>query len=219
MRVSVSRQMKIVTFPRKNDYPPKRDVDFRLERETFRNKIMEIVEDVDEKNYNNNGKPWKSSRILRVNPIFSFFFVFSSFFRFFHFFIFFILSFFSLLWGTERSGVIVTNWQGGVVLRADHVLWPFWSRTILRAILKERVLRCTGCKPYWRGLGARVKLCASIPWFLARAGGLFGASWAHRLGRRVINSSRCRRRSWRSALTWSNLCDVPSWWTSVIWRA
>ena len=29
-------------------------------------------------------------------------------------------------------------WVGGcVVLRADHVLWPFWSRTILRAILKD----------------------------------------------------------------------------------
>ena len=55
------------------------------------------------------------------------------------------------LWGTERSGVTVTNWQGfggweGVVLRADHVLWPFWSRTILRAILKDLppTQRCLG---------------------------------------------------------------------------
>ena len=92
--------MKIVTFVRKNDYPPKRVVDFPLERDTFRNKIMEIVDDFDEKSYNNNGKPWKSSRILRVNPFFfhfSFFFHhFSPFFRFFfHFLIFFIFSFFS----------------------------------------------------------------------------------------------------------------------------
>ena len=32
-----------------NDYHPKRVVDFLLERDTFRNKIMEIVEDFDEK--------------------------------------------------------------------------------------------------------------------------------------------------------------------------
>ena len=69
--------MKIVTFLRKNDYPPKRVVDFPLERDTFRNKIMEIVEDFDEKSYNNNGKSWKSSRILCVNLFFSFFFLFS----------------------------------------------------------------------------------------------------------------------------------------------
>ena len=77
--------MKIVTFLRKNDYHPKRVVDFPLERDTFRKKIMEIVEDLDEKSYNNNGKHWKSSRILRVNPIFSIFFSFFSFFSFFHF--------------------------------------------------------------------------------------------------------------------------------------
>ena len=104
----VSRPMKIVTFLRKNGYTPKRVVDFPRERDTFRNKIMEIVEDFDETGYNNNGKPWKSSRILRVNPIFSFFFLFSSFFifsffllfsffhffDFSHFFIYFIFSFF-----------------------------------------------------------------------------------------------------------------------------
>ena len=94
MCVFVSRQMKIVTLLRKNDYPPKRVVDFPRERDTFRNKIMEIVEDFDEQSYNNNGKPWKLSRILRVNPIFSFFILFSSFFsflffRFFSFFLFF----------------------------------------------------------------------------------------------------------------------------------
>ena len=35
---------------------------------------------------------------------------------------------------------------GGVVLRADHVLWPFWSRTILRAILKTLLVEmCQFC--------------------------------------------------------------------------
>ena len=33
----------------KNDYLPKRVVDFPLEKDTFRKKIMEIVEDFDEK--------------------------------------------------------------------------------------------------------------------------------------------------------------------------
>ena len=105
MCVFVFRPMKIVTFLRKNDYTPKRVVDFPRERDTFRNKSMEIVEDFDKKSYNNNGKLWKSSRILRVNPIFfiflsffiisllffSFFFMFLifSFFFIFHFFIFF----------------------------------------------------------------------------------------------------------------------------------
>ena len=98
MCVFVSRPMKIVTFLWKNDYSPKRVVDSPRDRDTFRNKIMEIVEDFDEKSYNNNGKPWKSSRILRVNPIFfiflSFFFLFSSFFSIFSFFYFFIFLFF-----------------------------------------------------------------------------------------------------------------------------
>ena len=57
MCVFVSRPMNIVTFLRKNDYSPKRVVDFPRERDTFRNKIMEIVTDFDEKSYNNNGKP------------------------------------------------------------------------------------------------------------------------------------------------------------------
>ena len=85
MCVFVSRPMKFVTFLKKNDYSPKRVVDFPEERDTFRNKIMEIVEDVDEKNYNTNGKPWKSSRILRVKPNF---FFFSLFIIFLHFFVF-----------------------------------------------------------------------------------------------------------------------------------
>ena len=57
MCVFVSRPMKIVTFPWKNGDSPKRVVEFPRERNTFRNEIMEIVEDFDEKSYNNNGKP------------------------------------------------------------------------------------------------------------------------------------------------------------------
>ena len=48
--VSVSCPMKFVTFLLKNGETPKRVVDFPRERDTFRNKIMEIVEDFDEKN-------------------------------------------------------------------------------------------------------------------------------------------------------------------------
>ena len=108
MCVFVSRPMKIVTFLKKNADLPKRVVDFHRERDTFRNKIMEIVLDFDEKSYNNNGKPWKSSRILRVNLFFSFFFLCSSFFsvfflffsffhfHFFHFSIFLLFSFFHI---------------------------------------------------------------------------------------------------------------------------
>ena len=60
MCVFVSRPMKIVTFLLKNGETPKRVVDFHWERDTFRNKIMEIVKDLYEESYNNNGKPWKS---------------------------------------------------------------------------------------------------------------------------------------------------------------
>ena len=84
--------MKIVTVLLKNGDPAKRVVNFPLERDTFRNKIMEIVEDFDKKSYNNNGKPWKSSRILRLN---SFFYIFSFFpFSFFFFSSLFLLLFF-----------------------------------------------------------------------------------------------------------------------------
>ena len=62
----VSRPMKIVNFPQKSD-TAKRVVNFHLERDTFRNKIMEIVE------------------AFACETIFSFFF---SFFIIFHFFIF-----------------------------------------------------------------------------------------------------------------------------------
>ena len=102
--------MKIVTFLRQNDYPPKWVVDFHRERDTFRNKIMEIVEDFDEKSHNNKGKSWKSSGILRVNPFFSFFFLFSSFFfiflRFFFLFFFHCLSFSSIFFHFLSFSVI-----------------------------------------------------------------------------------------------------------------
>ena len=72
--------------------PPKLVVDFLLEKDAFR-KIMEIVEDVDGKRHNNNGKPWKSSRILRGSffhllLFYFFYFPCCSFFHFsfFHFF-------------------------------------------------------------------------------------------------------------------------------------
>ena len=82
MCVFVSPPMKIVTFLVKNADTAKRVVDFPLARDTFRNKIMEIVEDFA-----------CESKFLH----FSFFFHHvSPFFRFFsHFFIFSIFSFFS----------------------------------------------------------------------------------------------------------------------------
>ena len=88
MCVFVSRPMNIVTFLRKNADLPKRVVDFPPERDTFRNKNMEIVKDFDETSDNNNGKPWKSWKILHVKPNF---FNFSLFFIF----LFLIFSFFS----------------------------------------------------------------------------------------------------------------------------
>ena len=45
MCVFVSRPVKIATFLRKKRDPAKRVVDFPRERDTFRNKIMDIVED------------------------------------------------------------------------------------------------------------------------------------------------------------------------------
>ena len=49
MCVFVSRPMKIDTFLLKNADPAKRVVDFHLERDTFRNKLMDIAEDFYEK--------------------------------------------------------------------------------------------------------------------------------------------------------------------------
>ena len=63
----VSRPIEIATFLQKNGDLPKRVVDIRWKRDTFRSKIMEIVKDFDEKSYNNNDNPWKSWRIMRVN--------------------------------------------------------------------------------------------------------------------------------------------------------
>ena len=75
--------MTIDTFPWKNGDLPNVVVDFLRRRDTFRKKIMGIVKDFNKKSYNN-GKPSKSSRILRVKPNF---FIFScfSFFSFYHF--------------------------------------------------------------------------------------------------------------------------------------
>ena len=88
---------------------------------TFRIKIMEIVKDFDEKSYNNNnGKPWKSSRILRVKPncfIFSLFFHFFTFFifsifSFFHFFsLFSFFSFFQVLHKCTGASMIEHGWR------------------------------------------------------------------------------------------------------------
>ena len=88
----VSRPIKNITFPRENGDHPKRVVDFLRERDTFRNIIMEIVKDFREKSNNNDGKPWKSPRILRVKPFHCFHFVIV--FVFLHFFIFSFSSFF-----------------------------------------------------------------------------------------------------------------------------
>ena len=99
MCVFVSRPMKIVTFLLKNDYTPKRVVDFPWERDTFRNKIMEIVDDFDERSYNNNGKTLEivedfecesiffhfSFYFHHFSPFFRFFFIFSFSFIFLHF--------------------------------------------------------------------------------------------------------------------------------------
>ena len=57
MFVFVSRPMNIVTFLGKTGDPANRVVDFPLERDTFRNKIKEIVDDFGEKSCSNNGKP------------------------------------------------------------------------------------------------------------------------------------------------------------------
>ena len=113
MCVFVSHPMNISTFPRGNGETPNGLLIFR-ERETIR----EIVEDFDGKSYNNYGKPWKSSRILRVKPNFCilifrhfFFFLFLIFFIFVLFrfvffsifsFSFFFFFFFFLLWGARN---------------------------------------------------------------------------------------------------------------------
>ena len=82
--------MKIVTFLRQNGDLPNLVVDFLRERDTFRNKIVDIVEEFGQnKVTTTTGKPWKSSRILRVKPNF---FIFSLFIIFLHFSFFFLFS-------------------------------------------------------------------------------------------------------------------------------
>ena len=67
--------------------PEKRVVDFPYERDTFRNKNMEIAADfVEKKLTTTTVKPWKPSRIFRVNPnFFIFLFFLDSLFHFSHF--------------------------------------------------------------------------------------------------------------------------------------
>ena len=78
MCVFVSRPMKIVTILPKNGDSPKRVVDFPRERDTFRNKIMEIVKDFA-----------CESKFLHLSfSSFFFIFLFSSIFFHFHFLIF-----------------------------------------------------------------------------------------------------------------------------------
>ena len=82
----------VPTFPTKKRDLPKLVVDFPRERDTFRTKSMDIVDDFVEQSYNNNGKPWKSLSICRMKQklLFSFFLHFLNF-SFTFFFIFFIL--------------------------------------------------------------------------------------------------------------------------------
>ena len=69
--------MKIVTFIRKNGETAKRFVDFPRERDTFRNKIIEIVEDFA-----------CESKFLHFSFFFHHFSTFFHFFMIFHFFLF-----------------------------------------------------------------------------------------------------------------------------------
>ena len=74
--------MKIVTFLRKNAETPKRVVDFPRERDTFRNKIMEIVKDF---KCESDFFIFLSFFIIFLHFSFFHFFIFSLFFTFFHF--------------------------------------------------------------------------------------------------------------------------------------
>ena len=104
MCVLVARPLKVDTFHWKNDVSPNWVVDFLWEKDTSR-KNMEIEWDFVDKRYNNNGKPWKYSRIcmeiLKDFFIFHFFLFFFSIFHFaffhFHFFHFFLFSFFFIV--------------------------------------------------------------------------------------------------------------------------
>ena len=87
MFVFVSRPMKIVTFPWKNNYTPKRVVEFSRERDTFRNKIIEIVEDFDEKITTTMVNPGNRRGFCVRIEFFIFLYFFLFFVSFFHFFI------------------------------------------------------------------------------------------------------------------------------------
>ena len=111
---------------------------------------MEIVEDFDEKSYNNNGKSWKSSRILRVNPKFFIFLSFSSFFQFcsfssfFHFCLCFSSSFFRFFFFSK-------NFSFFCVFQFFPSLFFFCCITKVSIIL----CRCTrACRPATSGRGA-----------------------------------------------------------------
>ena len=80
--------MKIVTFLQKKGDHPKRVVDFLLEKDTFRNKIKEIVEDF--------ACEAKFLHFFISSFFFIFLFSIFTFFRFFHFFHFFIFFIFLL---------------------------------------------------------------------------------------------------------------------------
>ena len=95
--------MKIATFPRKNGDLPKRVVDFPRERDTFRNKIMEIVEDFDEKSYNNNGKTLEIVEDFACEAKFLHFFIVHVFFFLFLFFLFFFFFFLFFFVGSSNS--------------------------------------------------------------------------------------------------------------------
>ena len=108
MCVFVSRPMKIITFLRKNRESAKRVVDVPFKRDTFRNKIMEIVEDFDEKittitispanRLSNQISLFFSLCFHHFSLFFFFFSILFHFFSFFHFVSFFhIFMFFSFL--------------------------------------------------------------------------------------------------------------------------
>ena len=62
-------QKKKITLPLENSETPRWVVGFLLEKETFqKKKLMEIVDVFVEHFFNNNDKPTKSSRMLRVKP-------------------------------------------------------------------------------------------------------------------------------------------------------
>ena len=68
MCVCVPRPMKIVTFPQKTVRPPNWLLIFCWKRKHSDKNHGNRLGFSSAKSYKNNGKPWKSSRILRVKP-------------------------------------------------------------------------------------------------------------------------------------------------------